>query len=366
MSMAPTPDTGKTEFTVVNDDIKRVPSDLMLLKHAGAFYGIDQQIAEILVKANRCREIDLKVRSSFRTISHIGSRDDHVVVEAQGAVAARRVMFLGTPSLSHFGYPEMRHFARRAMDILADQEFPVYRLTTTIHGGNYGLDAEESLLSLILGFEEGLRAHKHLKIQMICFVEMLDRRAELLASALREGIQPSTLASLTTAIVNETRPLPDRGAGEDIAAKSRPPSESLSIRSFAASTNQKRHVFVAMPFSDDFEDVYEYGIYALVRKCGLVCEKTNETAYTGDILQRIKDRIETADLVIADMTGARPNVYLEVGYAWGKGVPVIFLAREGEQLHFDVSRHRCIYYKSIRQLGRDLDKLLRGLYHIND
>ena len=119
-----------------------------------------------------------------------------------------------------------------------------------------------------------------------------------------------------------------------------------------------------MPFSEEMEDVYEYGIYAPVRNCGLICEKTNESAYTGDFLQRIKDRIETANLVVAEMTGSRPNVYLEVGYAWGKGVPVIFLARKGEQLHFDVSRHRCIYYTSIRQLGHELEKLLRGLLNL--
>ncbi len=116
-----------------------------------------------------------------------------------------------------------------------------------------------------------------------------------------------------------------------------------------------------MPFSDEFLDVYEYGIFGPVRACGLICEKTDESVFTGDILHRLRDRIETAWLVIADLTGARPNVYLEVGYAWGKGKDVLLLAREDEQLHFDVARHRCVYYKNIRQLARDLEKLLRGL-----
>ena len=119
-----------------------------------------------------------------------------------------------------------------------------------------------------------------------------------------------------------------------------------------------------MPFSEEFEDTYEFGIYAPVRNCGLICEKTNESAFTGDILHRIRDRIATADVVITDLSEGRPNVYLEVGYAWGKNVPVVILARDGEKLHFDVSTHRCIYYKSIRQLARDLEKLLRGLFDI--
>ena len=116
-----------------------------------------------------------------------------------------------------------------------------------------------------------------------------------------------------------------------------------------------------MPYSEEFQDVYEFGIYQPVRRCGYICEKVDEASFTGDILQRIRERISEAKLVIADLTTARPNVYLEVGYAWGCGVPVVFLAKEGESLHFDVKTHRCIFYKSIRHLSSQLDKLLSGL-----
>jgi hypothetical protein len=54
-------------------------------------------------------------------------------------------------------------------------------------------------------------------------------------------------------------------------------------------------------------------------------------------------------------------VYLEVGYAWGRGVPVIFVAKKGEQLHFDVSTHRCIFYGRFSQFAKDLEKLIRGI-----
>ena len=56
----------------------------------------------------------------------------------------------------------------------------------------------------------------------------------------------------------------------------------------------------------------------------------------GHILDRIKLRIETATLVIADLTGANANVYLEVGYAWGKNRPTLLLAKVGDELKFDV------------------------------
>ena len=116
-----------------------------------------------------------------------------------------------------------------------------------------------------------------------------------------------------------------------------------------------------MPFSEDFQNVYEFGIYPAVRNCGFICERVDETHFTGDVLTRIRGGIEAADLVIADLTEGRPNVYLEVGYAWGRGIPVIFVAKKGETLHFDVSTHRCVFYGNFRQFAKDLEDLVRGI-----
>jgi hypothetical protein len=123
----------------------------------------------------------------------------------------------------------------------------------------------------------------------------------------------------------------------------------------------KQHVFVAMPFSEQFEDVYELGIYPALRECGYICERLDRTAFIGDVLEQMKQRIAAARFLLADLSEARPNVYLEVGYAWGLGVPVLFIARAGEAPHFDVSTHRCLFYTSIRHLKRELEQMARGL-----
>lgn len=83
----------------------------------------------------------------------------------------------------------------------------------------------------------------------------------------------------------------------------------------SAEAGRKPRVFVAMPFAKEMRDIWEFGIYRTVRNAGLVCERIDEQAFTGDILEQMKRRIETADLIIADLTGANPNVFLEVGYA---------------------------------------------------
>lgn len=55
---------------------------------------------------------------------------------------------------------------------------------------------------------------------------------------------------------------------------------------------------------------------------------------------------------------------LEVGYAWGRNVATILLAKDVGDLKFDVKGQRCIIYKSIKHLeeclGRELKAILGG------
>ena len=108
------------------------------------------------------------------------------------------------------------------------------------------------------------------------------------------------------------------------------------------------------------EDVYGFGIQGPVNGAGLLCERTDMVAFTGDVLNRIRERIETATLVIADVTGANANVYLEVGYAWGTKRPTLILAKQGEQLKFDIQGQKCIFYKNITDLAKRLTTELRN------
>jgi nucleoside 2-deoxyribosyltransferase len=68
-----------------------------------------------------------------------------------------------------------------------------------------------------------------------------------------------------------------------------------------------------------------------------------------------------APLLVADLSTANPNVYLEVGYAWGKGIPTVLLARDAADLRFDVKGQRCLLYNSIRKLEASLKSELKAL-----
>jgi len=116
-----------------------------------------------------------------------------------------------------------------------------------------------------------------------------------------------------------------------------------------------------MPFAPEMEDVFYYGIQTPVRQLGYICERVDQEAFIGDILDQVKSRIENAEVVIADLTGANPNVYLEIGYAWGKARPTVLVIKKSDELRFDVQGQRCLQYQSIKDLETRLTNELKNL-----
>jgi hypothetical protein len=92
----------------------------------------------------------------------------------------------------------------------------------------------------------------------------------------------------------------------------------------------------------------------------------DEQSFTGDVLDRMKTLIERAALVIADITGNNPNVFLELGYAWGLGRGTLLLAQRDEgsgqtDLPFDVRTQRCLLYDDAVDLEQQLKAALDGM-----
>jgi hypothetical protein len=116
-----------------------------------------------------------------------------------------------------------------------------------------------------------------------------------------------------------------------------------------------------MPFKKEMDDVFYYGIQMPLHAAGLLCERVDQDIFSGGIMEYVKSRIETAAVVVAELTGGNPNVYLEVGYAWGKGRPIILIARDEKELHFDVRGQRCLVYERIKDLEEILAKELKGM-----
>ena len=117
-------------------------------------------------------------------------------------------------------------------------------------------------------------------------------------------------------------------------------------------------VFVAMPFAEQMEDVYIYGIRKSVVEHGLTCKRADEIEHGGPIAQEIIDQILRCRIIIAEISDSNPNVFYEVGWAHALERPTILLAREGTSLPFDIAHVNTIIYKSIHNLEESLHKRL--------
>jgi hypothetical protein len=121
-------------------------------------------------------------------------------------------------------------------------------------------------------------------------------------------------------------------------------------------------VFVLMPFSEEFNDIYFSGIKPAVEDCGLICERVDEQHFTDPILKKIFENIKKARFIVAEMTGKNPNVYYEVGYAHATSKPVILLTQDLKDIPFDLKdRPHINYGGDIAMLKQRLSERLISL-----
>lgn len=113
--------------------------------------------------------------------------------------------------------------------------------------------------------------------------------------------------------------------------------------------------FVLMPFSDEFDDIYKFGIKETAKNIGIKAERVDEQLYSEGMLSRIYSQIDQADLIITDMTGRNPNVFYEVGYAHAKNKLCLHLTQDTTDIPFDLQHQRHIVYSgSIESLRNQL------------
>lgn len=122
---------------------------------------------------------------------------------------------------------------------------------------------------------------------------------------------------------------------------------------------EKIYAFVLMPFSNEFDDVYKFGIKETANELGIRAERVDEQLYSEGMLSRIYSQIDEADIIIADMTGRNSNVFYEVGYAHAKNKLCLHLTQETSDIPFDLQHQRHIVYgRSISQLKEKLSENL--------
>lgn len=312
---------------VSQGNVLEFPTDVLVLKYAQSFHGADAAAAELFEEAGQPLQLPMPMR---------GTR----LVRSVRGIAARQVLFVGVPPLQKLDYGEIRDFARKALTALSEDAPQCRHIALTIHGPGYGLDETEAFTSEVAGLVDAVQAAEFPEsLADITFVERNHGRARRLAQVL-EDLLPE---------------------GQLRIGRHGPERTDASRERLSQAAEAKKHVFVAMPFKEEMEDVYYYGIQSAVQAAGYLCERADLSAFTGDVLDWVRSRIQSASFVVADLTEANPNVYLEVGYSWGIGVPTVLIVRDTADLKFDVRGQRCLVYKKIRDLEEKLNAELKGL-----
>lgn len=118
-------------------------------------------------------------------------------------------------------------------------------------------------------------------------------------------------------------------------------------------------VFTIMSFAEEFRDVYA-SYAAVCNEAGFTAETTNQADSLERILPRILAGIQRSAFVIADVTEANPNVFYEIGFAAGLGMPVIVTARKGTRLPFDIADIPVLFWSGQEDLKKQLRKRVSG------
>jgi hypothetical protein len=90
-------------------------------------------------------------------------------------------------------------------------------------------------------------------------------------------------------------------------------------------------------------------------------ERVDDIEDQDKITDTILKKIHSSEYLIADLTGERPNVYYEVGYAHSLNKKPILFRRQGTRLHFDLSVHMVREYENITNLKMLLTKRLEAI-----
>lgn len=128
---------------------------------------------------------------------------------------------------------------------------------------------------------------------------------------------------------------------------------------------KQRFCFVAMPFRPELNFFFLYLKRYMEENYGLRVERGDANILTKPLMDKIREQILRADLVIGDVTGNNANVFYELGLAHAGGKPILFLTqsppdqtpvdiRQFEFIQYDLSKHEELFTK--------LDNAIRNVF----
>jgi hypothetical protein len=329
------------KISLVHISLLEVECSLVFLKHIEGTLSMPEKAIDDLLEG--------KLKNEYGKRE---TEDDSILISCNGEMPFQSIYIVNFQQKDlPFSYSSIDKYARKIIDVMVAGHpgIPgqIKKVATAVHGPGAGLDASEAMETFLMALANELSIRTNFgELEEIIFVEKdksvferLEERIRYLASRRIIKISEGTLYLL---------PMKDLPGGNQ--EKNR--VENLSLK----------HIFIAMPYAKEFNNVYYFGIKQTVERYKRKSERTDQDQFVGDVVQRIKERIKNADLVIADITGHNPNVFYEVGVADGFGKKIILIS-QAQDIPFDFKNQRQIIYDSmdVLELSTNLGEMLDAL-----
>ncbi len=129
------------------------------------------------------------------------------------------------------------------------------------------------------------------------------------------------------------------------------------------SSTLTRQVFVAMSFAPELLALYAQGLRPAIEKAGYVAFRVDDVPHTERIDARVTNAIQDSRFLVADATGARPNVFYEAGFAHGLGKTVIWTVQDTDYdaVPFDTRQYPHVIWTEPSDLIDELSALIRAV-----
>lgn len=325
------------KITLIHDDLLTTPCSIAFLKHIVGMTSSPEHFIDARMNGKLSALFSDKEQEQER----------YLTIDTTGVFPFPRLCIINFQDEDlPFKYPSVESYARRIIRFAHKADY-VTSVATPVHGPGSGLDASEAMETMLSSFARELQLRESFgSLREIIFVEkdrsIFERLEERLEYLLQRG----------KAIVRE---------GHDIFLNPERTKASDEDHQERIARLAQKHLFVAMPYAKEFNNVY-YAIKISVENHKRKCERVDQDEFTGDIVKRIKERIASAELVIADLTGNNPNVFYEVGYASGIGKDIVLISQK-QEIPFDLQSERKIFYdpQDIFGLASQLESLLDAL-----
>lgn len=327
-------------FEIVEGDVRDIACDVLILKYAQGFHGADSQVYSRLRKVGN---VSLDLEALFP----VGG---HQLVGTNASILAQQALFIGTTNVFRFGYRQIREFAEQSFHILADDAPNAKHLAMTVHGVKSGmrLDEGETLLAQLGGIVDALQSwNVPYDLERISIVEIDPERVRRLRAAVTPYFEEVAYA----------QPAEGETWGYDLHFQ----QQMVEVTPDAGTEAVKPYALVMLPDDPSLEDIYYYGIERPVHAQGLLCERAPlmQEVQEADEIQESLARAGSATLLICHLAQVTPLLTLHLGYAWGKGVPVVLVGQASEEASF--YQQEVLHYEKIWELEERLMQKLNGL-----